>query len=176
IWVLLLAPALMGADPQWRDLPDADEDKPWVEEQVAFPVAPREENLIPLKLSATARNRFLVDALSVTLGGDSVLRYTMMVLTEGGARNVTYEGMRCETKEIRLYGFGRTDGTWSKARHSEWLPLREDSRNPYQEVLYRDFLCPNRLAAASAEHVVARLRRCVNATVVDRECYRAYRD
>ena len=40
---------------------------------------------------------------SLTVGTDGVVRYTVVVTSPAGARNVNYEGIRCDTYEWRLY-------------------------------------------------------------------------
>ena len=65
--------------------------------------------------SAIGQSLF-VDEASVHYGSDDVIRYTMVIVSPSGARNVTFEGMRCETGERRLYAFGRADGSWSRAK------------------------------------------------------------
>ena len=90
------------------DFEDDYEVKKWEEVAVQLPASPKESSLQPFYVSATTDNRFWVDLDSVSVGSDGVVRYTLVVRTGTGAKNVSYEGMRCETRERRLYAFGRS--------------------------------------------------------------------
>lgn len=117
------------------------EDKPWVEIEPDFPPAPEAGRLIAIAVGTLTENRFEVDEASVTVGSDGVIRFTLVVTSPGGARNVSYEGMRCETAERRLYALGRKDGSWAKARNAQWVKIAENSLNRHHAALYRDYFC-----------------------------------
>ena len=117
-----------------------DEAKPWQEIEVQLPAFPDEANLIPFTVSAATDNKFLIDANSLSVGADEVIRYTLVVVSSAGARNISYEGMRCSTVERRIYALGRPDQTWSKARTSKWSKIQGGANNPHVE-LYRNFFC-----------------------------------
>ena len=86
---------------------DEFDKKPWQEVETQLPPAPREETLIPFYVSPTAQGVFSVDGATISVGSDGVVRYVLVVVAHGGARNVSYEGLRCDTRERRLYAFGR---------------------------------------------------------------------
>jgi hypothetical protein len=124
---------------------DGEEDytrQAWREVEAAFPTAPVDGALREFYVSAVAENRFFVDTSTLSIGADGVVRYVLVVLTHGGARNVSFEGMRCETREWRIYASGRTDGSWSKARSDSWSPVREAAVNRHRAVLFLDYFCP----------------------------------
>lgn len=123
------------------DRPGDFEEKPWVEAQHQLPPAPDPKYLIPIDVGSLSDNTFAVDEQSVTVGTDDVVRYTLVVTSPGGARNVSYEGMRCATAERRLYALGRTDGSWSKARNNQWVRISENNLNRHHAALYRDYFC-----------------------------------
>ncbi len=160
---LLLICALLACAFVWA-APDDDEDDPylpkaWKEIEVEFPPPPVDGNLLPIYLNAAAQSRFLVDATSLRVDADGVVRYVLVVLTPGGARNVSYEGMRCETREWRIYASGRSDGSWSKARRAEWRPVRDESVNRYHAALFLDYFCIGGIIADNAEAARKMLRR-----------------
>jgi hypothetical protein len=116
-------------------------EKPAEEIEVKFPASPQAENLIPFIVSATTDNQFMIDGESLNVSGNGVLRFTLVIVSPSGARNVSYEGMNCSTGERRLYAFGRPDGTWSKARNDQWTRIaREHAQSPPCGALYRVFL------------------------------------
>lgn len=120
---------------------DAFEEKAWREAESQLPPAPVDGDLVPIDVGSLTENRFAVDVQSVTYGADDVIRYTLVVTSSGGVRNVTYEGMRCETAERRVYAFGRRDGSWSKARKSEWVRIVDNNLNRHHAALFKDYFC-----------------------------------
>ena len=102
---------------------------------------PEAGNLIPFRVGAISDTKFFVDAQSLSYGTDGVLRFTLEVVSPSGAKNVSYEGMRCATGERRFYAFGRADGTWSKARGNQWVKISGTSNNHHVE-LFTNYFCP----------------------------------
>lgn len=138
-------------------VPEAAEKPEWVEESIAAPAYPKDEDLIPVEMAASS-NKFLVDAKSLSLGADGVMRYTMVIRSSGGALNVTFEGIRCETGETKLYALGRKDGTWGPARSSKWKPVTESGSRTYQTALMKDFFCPQKVSVKSTQEALSALR------------------
>ncbi|MDR2678814.1 MAG: CNP1-like family protein, partial [Zoogloeaceae bacterium] len=72
------------------DEEDYDTEKPeWKENEVALPPYPQDGDLISLYVSATAQNRFFVDLANLSVGSDGVVRYTLVVISPSGVRNVS---------------------------------------------------------------------------------------
>lgn len=133
-----------------------EEEKPWVEVEAVLPEYPKPENLVQFYVGAVASNIFLVDAKSLSVGEDGVVRYVIVIKTSGGATNVSFEGVRCKTKERRLYALGRGDNSWARARTKDWADIRPGS---YQAILYKEYFCPRGVALYKAEEGVDALRR-----------------
>lgn len=139
---------------------DGDYDvKAWEELQVQLPAAPRSEAFLPVYVSATTENKFQVDADSITVGSDGVVRYSLVIVSASGAQNVSYEGMRCATAERRLYAFGRSDGSWSKARSNRWVKIQESTLNRHHAALFREFFCPEGMTVRDADEARMALRQ-----------------
>ena len=142
-WLLTcitLLHAVTYAQEKW----DFPEEKPWAEAEFKLPPYPKPANLIQFDPALRSSNRFFIDPGSISAGSDGVVRYTLVVKGAGGAENVSYEGMRCKTLEVKPYAYGQRDGTWSNARASDWR--RFDTRNPnLHRVLYWDYFCPDRM-------------------------------
>jgi len=117
------------------------DERPWQEVEAALPAPPQEANLLPIEVDQLTQNRFYVDDASLAYGSDDVIRYTMVVVSPAGARNVSFEGMRCKTAERRIYAFGRVDGSWSKARSNAWVRIEGGNINRHHAALYRDYFC-----------------------------------
>ena len=96
--------------------------------------------MIPFTVGAIRDMTFKVDGATVSQGADGVIRFALEIQSAEGARNVTFEGMRCATAERRVYALGRTDKTWAKSKNDKWMPIKGSSNNPYVE-LYSNFFC-----------------------------------
>ncbi len=119
--------------------------KPWKEIQAAIPAYPRADKLVGFEVSAATRNKFYVDPLSVSVGDDGVVRYTVLIRSPSGAETVSFEGMRCDIGDRKLYAFGHADGqgggTWSRNRYAKWEPIKEREQTNYQKVLFYHYFC-----------------------------------
>lgn len=128
---------------QWKDWDyDLDQEKkPWEELQAQLPPYPKPENLLRFDLGANTANRYFVDASSVSVGEDGVVRYTLVIRAGGGASNVSFEGIRCKTREVRVYAFGHPGAQWARARNAGWRAVEPREVNGYHYALLRDYFC-----------------------------------
>lgn len=146
-WIARLACGLMPlaallASPAFSASDDGDAAKPATEAtEVQFPPFPRTENLIPFVVSATADSKFMIDSESLSVTPDRTVYYTLVIVSSAGARNVSYEAIRCATAERRVYGFGRSDDTWSKARGDQWLRIKESTVYRQHAALFGEYFC-----------------------------------
>jgi len=156
--LLLMLP--LTAYAEWGDFDiEFEADKPWVELSAQLPPTPKAENLVEFNVSSAARHRHFVDTASISVGEDKVVRYTVVIEAAGGAKNVSFEGMRCETGERRLYAYGHSDGTWSKARNSGWEGIKFRSLLSYHKALYEDHFCPDGINVKDGKEAAQNLRR-----------------
>jgi hypothetical protein len=116
------------------------EEKAWAEIEVQLPPFPEKESLIPFRVGALTETKFLIDSNSLSVGADGVVRYTLVVISPAGAQNISYEGLRCDNAQRRLYAFGRSDKTWSKARGNQWVKVQGGSNSHHFE-LYANYFC-----------------------------------
>lgn len=126
----------------WAGFDEEYDAKPWDEIAVQLPPFPKDQDLYSFYVSATATSRFFLDSQNLMIGSDGVVRYTLVVISPSGVRNVSFEGMRCETRERRIYASGHADGSWSKARGNRWVRIQEATTNRQHAALFTDFLCP----------------------------------
>ena len=134
------------------------EEKPWVEIEVQLPAFPQNENLVPFKVGAASDTQFKIDSKSLSVGADTVIRYTLIVVSSAGAENISYEGMRCTTGERRFYAFGRSDGTWSKARNTQWTKIQGSLNNHHVELFVNYFCNMRAPTIASPDDALRALR------------------
>lgn len=136
--------------------PQFEEDKPWEEQKWSLPPYPAMDGLVGFDAGPTSAFRFFVDPASISVGDDGVIRYTLVARSASGALNVSYEGIRCASRERRLYAFGREDKTWAPARTSEWTRI---SLSAHHAALADEYFCPVRGAVRTADEAVSALKR-----------------
>ncbi|MGE5470168.1 MAG: CNP1-like family protein [Bacteroidota bacterium] len=157
--LVLAGSALAGFEQVVRPPEDDYDAKPWQEQEVQLPEAPRPENLQAVYVSAATSNKFFVDGATLSVGSDGVVRYTLVVLTPEGGRNVSFEGMRCATKERRIYASGRADGSWSKSRAAQWSRIQDAASNRQYAALYLEYFCNGGAIVRNADEARSLLKR-----------------
>jgi len=156
----LLALVCAGAFAQSNFEEDFDnQEKAWKEIAVQMPAAPLDDNLVKFDVGPTSTQAYSIDAKSLSIGSDGVVRYTLVAKSPGGARNVSYEGIRCQSKEKKLYAFGHADGSWGRARRDGWEPIFGNQVNQQQATLASDFFCRDGAIAGKASDILERMRK-----------------
>lgn len=163
--------ALKGFDSEF------DGGKPWAELQMQLPAYPRAGNLLPFDAGPASENLHYIDAPSIVVGEDGIVRYTLVIKSPAGAMNISYEGMRCATEsaregarlqilifkfhitEKRLYAIGHDDKTWVRARVSKWEELENIPQHYAQRALARYFFCPVNSIVKDKEEAIQALKR-----------------
>lgn len=131
----------------------------WKEVEPAFPAFPERANLIPLDLGSESTSLSFIDEKSLTLAEDGVVRFTLVVRGAGGAQNVSFEGIRCDTSERKLYAIGRGDQEWIRPRADEWQRIRDNAFNRQYALLAKDFFCPMGSIRPDRDEIVRSLRQ-----------------
>jgi hypothetical protein len=135
-------------------------ERPWQDREVILPAYPSPSNLIEFRVAPTATLKYFVDADSISVGEDRVVRYTLVIRSPQGAENISYEGILCGRVLHKLYATGNRDGTWTKARDTRWERITRDRQSIQHMVLYDDFFCPGRKTSVKdAAEAVAALKR-----------------
>jgi len=99
-----------------------------------------------------------VDGASLSVGKDGVVRYTLVARSPLGAESVSFEGMRCDPREVRSYAFGRADRSWSR-RDTPWRPIAQRSVQRWHNALATEYFCPGETLILNAAEGVEALRR-----------------
>lgn len=114
----------------------------WREQEVVLPPYPRDDDLIEVPMSLRDfRFTVLIDAASLAVGEDRVVRYTGILRSENGVDNVFYEGIRCAKKEYQRYAYG-SQGRFQPLEQRQWRPIRAVGQNRFRAVLADGLLCP----------------------------------
>jgi hypothetical protein len=145
------APRPLQSDWELAHLANAPE-----EQEVAPPRYPSGADLIAFDVSERPGFRFFIDPASVSVGADRIVRYTLVARSPQGVDNVSFEGMRCATREYRIYAVGHEDRSWS-THESPWQTLRGSAVPPARRVLDREYFCRD-LPPSNREQALAVLR------------------
>lgn len=129
----------------------------WREAEVPPPPYPGDADLIEFQVSSGATFRFYIDAASLSVGADGVVRYTLIARSPSGVANVSFEGIRCSTKSYKVFARG-SGGRWSP-RKGEWRDIEAKTIQRWHNVLYFEYLCPRHRPIDSAAEGVDALRR-----------------
>jgi len=142
-WIVLMLMLPLAAVAQTPGFGDSHSERASrAETPVPLPPYPKPENYLPFQVSDTLPFAFFVDAKSISVSADGVVRYSLIAKSSDGALNISYEGMRCSDGEFRVYAFGRRDKTWFEVRDPKWQVIRKNPSNAQRAVLYSDFFCP----------------------------------
>jgi hypothetical protein len=103
--------------------------------------------------------KFAIDPNSLSVGKDDVVRYTVVITSPDGARNVNYEGIHCAGFEWRLYASLNADHNgWDQTVANDWSRIETGTLNAYHSVLLQDYLCFNKIPAGNAREMLGRLQ------------------
>ncbi len=156
---ILLGVGSMAAHAQSHFEQDFDDkEKAWAEIAVQLPAPPKRANLLEFYVSPIATQTFAVDAESLSAGNDGVVRYTLVSRSASGAENISYEGIRCESFEKKLYAFGHKNGSWTRSRRDQWEPITGTIANRHHAALARDYFCSHKVVDGNAEQIIRRIR------------------
>jgi hypothetical protein len=132
----------------------------WTEDKIeTLPALPAAANLLPFDVSGNTPLTFAVDAKSLTVGKDGVVRYTVVITSPSGAHNVNYEGIRCDTYEWRQYaGLNADHDGWDDTVATPFTRIIDSALNGYQAALYQDYFCANKAPTGNAKSIVDNIR------------------
>ena len=138
---------------------EADSDALKAESPVVLPAPAQKNNLLSFYVSPTTTLDFAVDAKSVSVTEEGTVRFVLVVTSQSGASNISYEGIRCSTGERKLYAVGQTNGSWTAARRDVWETIIDRGINRQHAALAKDYFCETGMVAGKAEVIVDRLRK-----------------
>ncbi|HKO87998.1 MAG TPA: CNP1-like family protein [Burkholderiales bacterium] len=128
------------------------------EETLQLPPMPG-ESLFPFDPVFQTPLSFYIDLSSIRIGRtDRIARYTLVAKGDSGASNVSYEGLRCDTNERKIYAYGGRDGKWSPVREPQWKEV-DKNKEAYRHTLFKDYFCPRGSIVGSEREAIDALKR-----------------
>jgi CNP1-like family len=158
--VAAMWPGMAGWAQSVTPMPHFEERAPVVELEVPPPAYPAAGALTRFPID-NFRQTVLIDAETILVGDDGIVRFVLVLRSPSGAETVSFEGIRCNSMEQKVYALGRqagTGGTWVAARTSQWRPIGTRGTDPLRAELWRDVLC-NGALPESRKAMLEYLRR-----------------
>jgi len=145
------------------------EPEAWKEDEVVIPPYPKQDDLIPVDLDrAEMPFDFYIDAKNLRVSPNSgVIRYTVLIESNSGAKNVLFEGIRCDSREFRTYAYGTYDGKLVKAQTSNWDSIRDSGFMIHRYGFYRHYMCSEYRNPHPVETVLQKIKYPENFQVPD---------
>ncbi|MGD2139608.1 MAG: CNP1-like family protein [Burkholderiales bacterium] len=132
--------------------------KEWRESDTELPPYPQEGNLLRAYITGLTAFTFWIDAKSISIGDDGVVRYTLVARSSSGADNVSFEGMLCKKSEYKTYAIGSIDKTWVPVANPTWKPVKNPGINKYHYDLHRFYFCPHKIVPRDAGAVITAIK------------------
>jgi CNP1-like family len=151
--------ALLICSSAWAEPAASGQDPQAAESELALPSPAQKSNLLPFYVSPTTTMDFSIDAKSLSVTPDGIVRFTLVITSKTGASNISYEGIRCATEEKKLYATGKPDGSWSPSRRDIWSPISDVGANRQHAALMKDYFCEGTTVAGKAETIIERIRK-----------------
>ncbi|MPW15958.1 hypothetical protein GCT13_03230 [Paraburkholderia sp. CNPSo 3157] len=146
-----------------------DRPSTWTEKKVdTLPPMPQPGNLLPFTVSQNTTLQFALDAKSLTVDDDGVVRYTVVITSPSGARNVNYEGIRCQDYSWKLYaGLNADHDDWDRTVENDWTRIENGDLNAYHASLYQDYFCSSKMPTGKADAILTNIRyKRANSTLI----------
>ncbi|MBT3346988.1 MAG: hypothetical protein HOM84_04455 [Thiotrichales bacterium] len=133
-----------------------EEGPEWKESEVKLPPYPKSGDLLEFQVDNPAsKHHYFIDAASISVAEDYVIRYSVVIKTSSGASNLFYDGIRCQTREYKNYAFG-VNGEFIKNESTIWGMVR--GYDFFRKALLRGIVCSNANQPRSAQEVVDHIK------------------
>ena len=113
----------------------------WKELEVPLPAFPDDRDLIPVRMPVNYTLKIYLDEKSISRAQDDIARFTLVVETSSGTRNVFYEGLRCDTREYKTYAVGTPDKAFEPIKKPKWERVPYYEMNAFRYQLMRFYVC-----------------------------------
>lgn len=124
----------------------------WREQSITLPPWPREQDWLAVPLDNPGGSfDYWIDTRSLTTGADQVVRYILVAESASGARNLSFEGIRCSPAgHYQVYAYGQ-DGRFEPiSTGGQWRAIERGGSDPARQELWRHYFCvPRQFAPRS---------------------------
>lgn len=132
-------------------------DGEWKEGEIPPPPAFDEKKLLPVEMPPHFSLQYGIDPGTIAVTRDGIVRYVIVANNKaGGGTNAFYEGVRCETEEVKQYA-RFNQGTWHTVSNGEWKRFN-NLNSRYAKELASQALCRGHSARQSVREMVQQLK------------------
>ncbi|MEW6353149.1 MAG: CNP1-like family protein [Pseudomonadota bacterium] len=160
--VLLGLCTALGATPALAAPDDYEftEPAPWKETQKSLPDYPKDEDLLSVDLTTTRSSfDYFIDAKNISTDEDEIVRYTLVITSESGAKNVLHEGIRCGLRKYKTYAYGSGDATtFQEVKEPVWKKIDRTGPGAFRNQLFSYYLCAENELPLTPRQIVERIK------------------
>ena len=132
----------------------------WKEVDVPPPPAFDMAKLLTFEVTLGSALTYGVDPASVTISNaDSVVRYVMVAYSASGANNVSYDGLRCSTGEVKTYARYTPEGRWVPVSEPKWRSVFDITTPKHSQRFARAGACDSGAPVGTVQELVKKLKR-----------------
>lgn len=153
-------------DPSYR--PDVTDPEDWKEGKVEIPPYPKNTDLVEFQVDKPSSSfHYYIDSKSLSIGEDGVIRYSLVIESKTGAKNISFEGMRCDEHEYNVYAYG-SQGKFREVRNPKWISFEHDRYNLHRRDLYELYVCDlSQQSSYSPKEILYRIKRSASINASD---------
>jgi hypothetical protein len=116
-------------------------DEPFKEDITRLPEKIDLEDLQPFQVGANdPRFDYFIQRGSLQTGKDKVTRFAVVIRSQTGVVNTSYEGFRCGERLFKVYAYGSGDKLFG-VQTPAWQTIPKDQTTDYRAALYDDLIC-----------------------------------
>lgn len=129
----------------------------WQETEVPAPPKFDPNRRIAIDMPPYVSMQFGVDPGTLAITPDGIVRYVMVAMSPSGSLNAFYEGIRCNTGEVKTYARANANGFWTIVKEPEWRGLDDRQPSKHALALARQGACEGNASANSAADILRKL-------------------
>jgi hypothetical protein len=135
------------------------QEKPdWKETEAPPPPAFDIAKLMTFKVNGGQSVVYGVDPASISVTKtDSVVRYVVVATSASGVRNVMYEGLHCETGQMKTYA-RQFSGKWEQTTNPQWQSVFGNMPSTHALAFAKAGACDNSAPGGTAAEIAARVK------------------
>lgn len=145
----------VGAAQSQPSDPDAET---WTEAQVVPPASFSTDKLQAFEVDSGSTLSYGIDPQTLSVGSDGVVRYVLVARSRSGALNVLYQGLRCQTAEVKTYGRWDNKASWSTDAKASWQTLSFKGFTHPAMMLARGGICDGRTVNGNPQNILRTLK------------------
>lgn len=133
--------------------------KVWQEAATTLPANPNgNTSWLVISGGPVYQNQIALDADSLSIGTDAVIRYTLRITSSEGVANISHQGLRCDSREFKLFAIAASQNhEWQDTKTAQWRRIQPG--HVPQALLARDYLCEDGRPLDNTALMLARLKK-----------------